>query len=71
MMNWFQEYTDKFKFQLHLQTSVLFEITLVQAGQLVFVDECGSIIAHAPIYARNLKDQRDKGSIRHNCGKNT
>jgi transposase len=38
---------------------------------LVFLDECGSNIALAPLYARAPKGERARGSVPRNRGKNT
>ena len=43
----------------------------VDAGRLVVVDECGSNIALAPLYALAPKGQRAHGSVPRNRGKNT
>jgi hypothetical protein len=45
------------------------EVSQQQTSQLVFVDECGSNIALAPLYARAPKGQRARGSVPRNRGK--
>jgi transposase len=46
-------------------------VSQLEASQLLFVDECGSNIALAPIYARAPVGQRAKGRVPRNRGKNT
>ena len=43
----------------------------VDARRLVVVDECGSLIALTPVYARAPKGQRAHGSVPRNRRKNT
>ena len=47
------------------------EVSHLEAGHLVLVDECGSNIALTPRYARAPKGQRAHGSVPRNRGKNT
>jgi transposase len=47
------------------------EVSQLEAGHLVLVDECGSSIALTPLYARAPKGQRAHGSVPRNRGKNT
>ncbi len=43
-------------------------VSQLEASQLLFVDECGSNIALAPIYARAPVGQRAKGRVPRNRG---